>query len=681
MAGTVGDRVGAARRRAFVGRGAELALLIGVVQDPHSETSVVFLHGPGGVGKSTLLRRFADECTQAGIPHLFLDARDLAPTPEGVAAALERLTGSEPAAEAGQAGRRVLLIDTFELLAPVESYLRDGVLATLPADTLVVVAGQLPPSTAWLTDPGWAALVRALPLANLTPAESDEYLVRRNVQPEQRAAAVAFTRGHPLALALVSEVLLTKGSFAPHESPGVIKALVDQLLQAVPTPAHRQALEAASQVRLLTQPLLAALLAQPDATALFDWLRRLPITESGPGGLRLHDLAADVLDADVQWSDPQRYRLLHDRARGHYLEQLGAADPVGQATAMMGLIFLHQELRPYLQPAADAANALRIDAATAGDAAEIGVIIERHEGTESAAVAAQWLACQPAAWSVVRAPDGTVAGLMCALAIEDREGLADIDDPALETAYQQLDRHPPLRSGERVTLIRYWMSRDEYQGVSPAQSLITVQTGRHYLTTPGLAFSLLSFADPEPWTAAIEYSDLHRMPAADFTVGGRRYTSFGHDWRVVTPTAWLARMAMRETGAGELPPPPADPAAVLAREDFAAAVRRALRGVTRADLLRSSPLLTSRLVSTRVPAEAKTSERVEALRQVLVGACRSLESDPRAYRVLHRSFLAPAPTLEAAAEALGMPSSTFRRHLTSAVGRVVDVLWEQELGL
>lgn len=148
------------------------------------------------------------------------------------------------------------------------------------------------------------------------------------------------------------------------------------------------------------------------------------------------------------------------------------------------------------------------------------------------------------------------------------------------------------------------MSTDGYQGVSPAQSLVAVQIGRHYVTTAGLAFNLLSFADPEAWAAATEYSDQHRMPAA----------------------------------------PPQDPAAVLAREDFAAAVRRALR-------------------------------------EALVGACRSLQGDPRAYRVLHRSFLAPAPSLEAAAEALGMPSSTFRRHLTSAVDRVVELLWGRSSGV
>ena len=39
----------------------------------------------------------------------------------------------------------------------------------------------------------------------------------------------------------------------------------------------------------------------------------------------------------------------------------------------------------------------------------------------------------------------------------------------------------------------------------------------------------------------------------------------------------------------------------------------------------------------------------------------------------------PAGTQERAAEALGLPFSTFRRHLTQGVDRVVAWLWDQEV--
>ena len=53
--------------------------------------------------------------------------------------------------------------------------------------------------------------------------------------------------------------------------------------------------------------------------------------------------------------------------------------------------------------------------------------------------------------------------------------------------------------------------------------------------------------------------------------------------------------------------------------------------------------------------------------------------DRRLHRVLVRAYLAPAPTLERAAEVLELPYSTFRRLLATAVQRVATVLWHREL--
>ena len=52
--------------------------------------------------------------------------------------------------------------------------------------------------------------------------------------------------------------------------------------------------------------------------------------------------------------------------------------------------------------------------------------------------------------------------------------------------------------------------------------------------------------------------------------------------------------------------------------------------------------------------------------------------DQKLYRVLDLTYLNPAPKQEAAADRLGLPFSTYRRHLTAAVGRLTDWLWQQE---
>ncbi|HET9117683.1 MAG TPA: hypothetical protein VFN75_06345, partial [Pseudonocardiaceae bacterium] len=120
---------------------------------------------------------------------------------------------------------------------------------------------------------------------------------------------------------------------------------------------------------------------------------------------------------------------------------------------------------------------------------------------------------------------------------------------------------------------------------------------------------------------------------------------------------------------------------VLGEAEFAAAVKRALRDVTRPDRLRDNPLLRSRIVTERAGKDASTGERAAALQQIVTEAATlgQTAADRRLARVLYRAYLSPAPTLERAAEVLDLPSSTFRRLLTTAVARVVGILWHREL--
>jgi hypothetical protein len=50
------------------------------------------------------------------------------------------------------------------------------------------------------------------------------------------------------------------------------------------------------------------------------------------------------------------------------------------------------------------------------------------------------------------------------------------------------------------------------------------------------------------------------------------------------------------------------------------------------------------------------------------------------YRALHRTYLDPAPSQERAAALLGLPFSTYRRHLKGGIMQVVEILWQREIG-
>jgi hypothetical protein len=110
-------------------------------------------------------------------------------------------------------------------------------------------------------------------------------------------------------------------------------------------------------------------------------------------------------------------------------------------------------------------------------------------------------------------------------------------------------------------------------------------------------------------------------------------------------------------------------------------VRDALRGLVRTDGLRNSPLLGSRLVAARCGGGAGPQERVAALREALRAAAVALEDSPqdrRAFRALHHTYLRPAGTQARAAELLRLPMATYRRHLASGIGRLTELLWQEE---
>jgi energy-coupling factor transporter ATP-binding protein EcfA2 len=184
--GTLGDLLASRRRRRFVGRTSEVELFQVALESPEPPFLVLHIHGPPGIGKTSLLDVFAGLAADAGARVVRLDGRDLVPSPPAVLQALGAVDapeGEDAIAGLSDSGRLVVLVDTYERLGPLDDWMRNQLLPRLPATALTVVAGRTPPGSAWRADPAWRELSRVVSLRNLSPEESRQYLRACGVTP------------------------------------------------------------------------------------------------------------------------------------------------------------------------------------------------------------------------------------------------------------------------------------------------------------------------------------------------------------------------------------------------------------------------------------------------------------------------------------------------------------------
>ena len=668
----------------------ELALFGSALAEEEPPFALLYVHGPGGVGKTVLLAEFSRLADEAGVPAVRLDGRDLEPSPPGFLAALGRAVDERPHGSPLEAlarrPRGVLLVDTYETLAPLDAWLREELLPELPGGHLVVLAGRDPPATGWRADAGWRDLARVVPLRNLRPEESRAFLDARGVPAARHPAVLSFTHGHPLALSLVADVAATGGdptAFAPEQRPDVVRVLLERLVRDLPGPRHRQALEICAHIRVTTEALLASALDGDDAPELFGWLRGLSFVEEGPYGLFPHDLAREVLDADLHWRNPEGYLELHRRVRRFIIAHLQQARGLDRQRAFFDLLFLHRG-NPVMRASYDwaAFGTAHAEPATPQDREAVLAMVDRHEGAASARIADHWWRRQPEGFVAFRGTGGELIGFILSLALH-RASPADLEaDPAAAAAARFVDRYGPARPGEELIYFRFAMGSDTYQTVGAAWNLISATAAVEWLTNSRLAWTFLCLADPDAWHPTMVHLNQRRSPDAGFEVGGRRYAVYTHDWRAEPALAWLDRMAEHELATDPLvevleAETPA-PLLVLSEPEFQAAVRQALRDDARPAALATNPLLRSRL-ATQATAGVPTPATLQALLREAADSLRANPKDERLYRALAATFFQPAATQELAAERLGLPFSTYRYHLAGGIRRITERLWQREL--
>jgi hypothetical protein len=671
--GLLGDLVVAARDQAFVGRVAERAVFRSALAGDSHAPSVLYLHGPGGIGKSALLRRFALEAQEAGRPVIEVDGRTVAATPEDFEHAAGKAIG-EP--------NTVLLVDTFELCHGLEHWLWEQFLPRLPLGTVVVVAGRAAPDPRWVADPGWAELLRVVRLRDLAREDAAAFLRVRGVPAGAHHALMSFTSGNPLALSLAVAVAVQRGTDGARGtadwSPGqdVIATLLPQLVGHAPSAAHRTALEVCAQADVTSEALLRAMMGE-DAAELFAWLRTQPFVESTASGLFPHDVVREVLAADLRWRDPEGFTALRRRMYHHLLARVREVPAAQVLQAMNSLVYLDRSLGHLADTLVwDPEDAVREMPCTPDDESRVVDLVHLTEGAESAAIARFWLNRQPEAFRVYRSNrTDEITAFSTLLRLSGPEG-EDVD-PVVAAAWSHARAGSPLRAGEHMAVARFIVDAQAYQRPSPSLNLVTWRVTAEIIRADRLAWLFVVMRDDGFWNAHLAPGDMLATDASP-VVGDHGYRLFAHDWRTRSAMEWVAEKheALQDDVAAVTPAvtPPQERSdhAVLSRPEFDTAVRDALRALWWPGELAANPLNRSRLVA----------EHDQNLHDVLLHAIDTLlgqRGGETRHQVLTTTYSRTAPTQEAAARRLGMSFSTYRRHLTAAVQHIRKVLWSHEL--
>ncbi len=663
----IADRLVHARLTRFVGRLAELQQFEQMLSGT-SPFIALLIHGPGGVGKTTLLQEFASRAQQHGRAVVRLDARHIEPQPAAFLTALRAASGL---GEGLIADGSVLLLDTCEHLAAIEIWLRDELLPRLPAGCLLVMAGRQRPDAGWHSDVGWGSLAARVSLRDLAASDARELLTRRSVAAADHDAVLRVGRGHPLALSLLADALREGRHDVLAESAehrlDLISELAQRMASRFPTSDHRGAFQTLILAPTTTVELLRLTVGEAMAPALHEWLRTLSGVEASPQGLLPHDLMRDAFEVVFEREDPTGWHSLQARIRSEINRRVQAGRERDQYRFAREWVFMwrkHDAIRNILdwRRGQHYADSLREN-----DRPRILALSASAGGPDTTRIVEHWLRRQPDAVHVVRGVGGEPDGFF--LMLDFRRITAE--DVAADPGVASVDRH--LRSRGRhdatsaVAFTRLAMHTGFGEEASPTLDLVSVANITRWLCDRALNWTFVASSARSMMTQLMTGADLfHRheqVYEAEFVVDGRSYAVFARDWHAQPHPVWLSQ----DGSPGPTP-------RTLDRGQFSNWVTTALRCYTRTEVLQQSPLRD--VLAADLPAGSLSAEE---LRIRLATAAEELSKRPRDlkfHRAITAGCLRPEATQEASAEALGLPLNTYRYQVQRGIAMVSEILWQ-----
>ena len=641
---TLGDLIAQRDRRRFVGRGDQLQLLEQCLGD-QPPARVVLVYGPAGIGKSTLLREFSRRAGEAGWESFFVEGRELPPTPYALEAALSSVRDSE---------RPLILIDTYERMSALDTYLRRELLPGLPSASLVVIAGRAAPDPGWFHD-GWEEVATEMELTALDRSESLGLLQAHGLSDDRGPEITQWAAGSPLALAIAADAALADSTWHPDEAggrPEVLRTLIRRVVDSELQGERLSPLAVASIARVTTRELLQEVLPEGDSQDAYERLQALTFTEPVGDGLALHDLVRKILQADFRQRDPERERELRRRIADHLYERAGRGDP------LIPIELAHLVDNQVIKWGFgwEGSSDYRIDVVRSSDADEAAHVL-RSRGLDGWwSLSARFFAEAPERVSVARDRREHFVGYAISMSPHSAPAFA-WEDPLLGPWLRHAQG--ALRLGDSVL----W--RDSIDFTGDPRGRVQAMLGvagilRSGASNPRFAYMPINPAMSSAVSFAREMGAVH-VSELDLVTAEMRIECHRIDYGSGGLIATERAVIYRELG---LP----DPRSTDDRGPVPEDVRSALRNFRLPHELASSPL-----------AKGTTAEeRVESVRATLRDAASRAfgdsENERLLQRVLIRGYIDSDSSHEQAAHELNLSRAAYFRRLRQGAERVAEYL-------
>jgi hypothetical protein len=649
---TLGDRIESADRERFVGREAELAFFDELLGE-RPRANVVLVHGPGGIGKSTLLREIARRAEARGRGPFLIEGREIAPDPDQLE---EVLTGvaDEP--------RPLVLFDTYERMSAIGGWLRRVFLPALPEGALVVLAGRRKPDADWFQG-GWERITVELELKPMETGDARALAHAHGVDDEPALARLLeWAQGSPLALSLGAGAARAGGWHPEYvdERPDLVQAILRRLTDPeLDGGGEPEALAVAGIARVVTPRLLADVLPGIDGAAADRWLRSLSFADQVAEGVALHELVRKAIRSDLARRRPEHERDLRRRIADH----LHARAASGELRLITDLADLVQNPALRWGLGAEGTVGLRVDALHDGDLDEMHDRLRRRHGGGPGfddwwEVTRPLLERAPERALLVRDVEERLCGYSFAATPANAPPAAE-EDAILGPWLAHAREHAP--DGQAIVwrdAIDISVSREGDLN-SPVLALVNLATVlRSGLRNPRWSYLPI---DPEN-AAAVEFArraKARHVPEIDFVGQHGAMECWILDHGDGGMIGGIVRSVYAELG---LPGPSAPSTPRVEADD----VRAALKALDRPTELAASPLASGG------DPEARAAS-VRAALEAAADAAFGDSAEERLLRdVLRRGYLEPTGSHESVAHDLHLSRATYFRKLKTASDRVAD---------